>query len=148
MYRPDGLRQVGLIHPFVTQYSSDRWLTPTASAALPVLTRSFRDGRAGGVLTLRILPSLAVHAGGSTTRWLEEVDLRDCSVRRITACNCWYCSSSSSVEKLVELRDRVRRGPMQAEGDRPSPDELWAGIVAEVATMPDVVANLLREHRP
>ncbi len=30
----------------------------------------------------------------------------------------------------------------------PSPDELWAGLVAEVATMPDVVANLLREHRP
>jgi hypothetical protein len=30
----------------------------------------------------------------------------------------------------------------------PSPDELWAGIVAEVATMPDVVANLLREHQP
>jgi hypothetical protein len=29
-----------------------------------------------------------------------------------------------------------------------SPDELWAGLVAEVATMPDVVANLLREHRP
>ena len=31
---------------------------------------------------------------------------------------------------------------------RPSPDELWAGIVAEVATMPDVMANLLREHQP
>jgi hypothetical protein len=30
----------------------------------------------------------------------------------------------------------------------PSPDELWAGLVAEVATMPDVVANLLDEHRP
>jgi hypothetical protein len=30
----------------------------------------------------------------------------------------------------------------------PSPDELWAGIVAEVATMPDVVANLLRDHQP
>ncbi len=29
----------------------------------------------------------------------------------------------------------------------PSPDELWAGLVAEVATMPDVVANLLDEHR-
>ena len=29
-----------------------------------------------------------------------------------------------------------------------SPDELWAGVVAEVATMPDVVANLLREHQP
>ena len=29
-----------------------------------------------------------------------------------------------------------------------SPEELWAGLVAEVATMPDVVANLLREHRP
>lgn len=37
----------------------------------------------------------------------------------------------------------------QADGSRrPSPDELWAGIVAEVATMPDVVVNLLREHRP
>ena len=36
------------------------------------------------------------------------------------------------------------------EGSRrpPSPDELWAGIVAEVATMPDVMANLLREHQP
>lgn len=30
----------------------------------------------------------------------------------------------------------------------PSPEELWAGIVAEIATMPDVVANLLREHQP
>ena len=30
----------------------------------------------------------------------------------------------------------------------PSPDELWAGLVAEVATMPDVVANLLADHRP
>jgi len=30
----------------------------------------------------------------------------------------------------------------------PTPDELWAGVVAEVATMPDVVANLLREHQP
>jgi hypothetical protein len=29
-----------------------------------------------------------------------------------------------------------------------SSDELWAGVVAEVATMPEVVANLLREHRP
>ena len=29
----------------------------------------------------------------------------------------------------------------------PSPDERWAGLVAEVATMPDVVANLLGEHR-
>ena len=39
---------------------------------------------------------------------------------------------------------------MQADrtGNRRSPDELWAGIVAEVATMPDVVANLLREHQP
>jgi hypothetical protein len=38
---------------------------------------------------------------------------------------------------------------MRADGERrPSPDELWDGIVAEVATMPDVVANLLREHRP
>jgi hypothetical protein len=37
-----------------------------------------------------------------------------------------------------------------AEGSRrsPSPEELWSGIVAEIATMPDVVANLLREHRP
>ncbi len=37
-----------------------------------------------------------------------------------------------------------------AEGSRrsPSPVELWSGIVAEIATMPDVVANLLREHRP
>ena len=35
------------------------------------------------------------------------------------------------------------------EGRRsPSPDELWAGFVAEVASMPDVVANLLREHQP
>jgi hypothetical protein len=33
-------------------------------------------------------------------------------------------------------------------GPPPSPDERWAGLVAEVATMPDVVANLLREHRP
>jgi hypothetical protein len=39
--------------------------------------------------------------------------------------------------------------PMRPDRERrPSPDELWAGIVAEVATMPDVVANLLREHRP
>ena len=30
----------------------------------------------------------------------------------------------------------------------PSPEGLWAGIVAEIATMPDVVANLLREHQP
>ena len=30
----------------------------------------------------------------------------------------------------------------------PSPEELWAGLVAEVATMPDVVENLLGEHRP
>jgi hypothetical protein len=38
---------------------------------------------------------------------------------------------------------------MRADGERrPSPDELWDGIVAEVATMPDVVANLLREHQP
>ncbi len=40
---------------------------------------------------------------------------------------------------------------MQGTGDdrRPrSPDELWAGVVAEVAAMPDVVANILREHRP
>jgi hypothetical protein len=37
----------------------------------------------------------------------------------------------------------------RADGSpRPSPDELWAGIVAEVATMPDVVGNLLREHQP
>ncbi len=36
-----------------------------------------------------------------------------------------------------------------AEGGRaPSSDELWAGLVAEIASMPDVVANLLREHRP
>src|ERR1700712_2700846 len=110
MYRPEGLRQVGLIHPFVTQYSSDRWLTPPASAALPVLTRSFREGRVGGVLTLRILPSPAVHAGGSITRWLEEVDLRDCPVQRVTACNHWYCVSCLTVEKAVELRDRARRG--------------------------------------
>jgi hypothetical protein len=37
----------------------------------------------------------------------------------------------------------------QDDGRRPrSPDELWAGIVAEVAAMPDVVANLLRDHQP
>lgn len=38
----------------------------------------------------------------------------------------------------------------RADGSRrpPSSEELWAGIVAEIATMPDVVANLLREHRP
>jgi hypothetical protein len=38
----------------------------------------------------------------------------------------------------------------RADGSRrpPSPEELWSGIVAEIATMPDVVANLLREHRP
>jgi hypothetical protein len=38
----------------------------------------------------------------------------------------------------------------RADGGRrpPSPEELWAGIVAEIATMPDVVENLLREHRP
>ncbi len=38
----------------------------------------------------------------------------------------------------------------RADGSRrpPSPEELWSGVVAEVATMPDVVANLLREHRP
>ena len=33
-------------------------------------------------------------------------------------------------------------------GNRRSPDELWAGLVAEMTTMPDVVANLLREHQP
>ena len=39
---------------------------------------------------------------------------------------------------------------MQADGtgNRRSPDELWAGLVAEMTTMPDVVANLLREHQP
>jgi len=44
---------------------------------------------------------------------------------------------------------------MRAEGDgrasdrpRSSPDALWAGLVTEVASMPDVVSNLLREHRP
>ena len=63
MYRPDGLRHVGLIQPFDTQYSRDRWLTPTASAALPVLTKSRRDGRGGGVLIPCILPSHAVRAG-------------------------------------------------------------------------------------
>ncbi len=38
----------------------------------------------------------------------------------------------------------------RADGSRrpPSPEELWSGIVAEIATRPDVVANLLREHRP
>lgn len=38
----------------------------------------------------------------------------------------------------------------QTGGSRPPPssDELWDGLVAEVATMPEVVANLLREHRP
>ena len=37
-----------------------------------------------------------------------------------------------------------------SDGSRrpPSPDELWAGVVAEVAAMPEVVANLLREHQP
>ena len=39
---------------------------------------------------------------------------------------------------------------MQADrtGNRRSPDELWAGLVTEIAAMPDVVANLLREHQP
>jgi hypothetical protein len=39
---------------------------------------------------------------------------------------------------------------MHRDGSRgsPSPEELWAGVVAEVAAMPDVVANLLREHQP
>jgi hypothetical protein len=39
---------------------------------------------------------------------------------------------------------------MQADrtGNRRSPEELWAGLVAEMTTMPDVVANLLREHQP
>ena len=32
--------------------------------------------------------------------------------------------------------------------NRRSPDELWAGLVREMAVMPDVVANLLREHQP
>jgi hypothetical protein len=32
--------------------------------------------------------------------------------------------------------------------NRRSPDELWAGLVREMAAMPDVVANLLREHQP
>ena len=38
----------------------------------------------------------------------------------------------------------------RTEGGRPPPssDERWAGLVAEVASMPEVVANLLREHRP
>jgi hypothetical protein len=38
----------------------------------------------------------------------------------------------------------------RVEGGRrpPTPGELWAGVVAEIATMPDVVANLLREHQP
>ena len=38
----------------------------------------------------------------------------------------------------------------RADGGRRhrSSDELWAGLVAEVAAMPDVVVNLLREHRP
>ncbi len=38
----------------------------------------------------------------------------------------------------------------RADGSRrpPSPEELWSGLGAQVATMPDVVANLLREHRP
>ena len=34
------------------------------------------------------------------------------------------------------------------DGETPSSDELWAGLVVEVAAMPDVVANLLREHQP
>ena len=29
-----------------------------------------------------------------------------------------------------------------------SSDELWAGLVVEMAAMPDVVANLLRDHQP
>ena len=33
-------------------------------------------------------------------------------------------------------------------GNRRSPDELWAGLVAEMTAMPDVVVNLLREHQP
>jgi hypothetical protein len=32
--------------------------------------------------------------------------------------------------------------------NRRSPDELWSGLVAEMTAMPDVVANLLREHQP
>ena len=40
-------------------------------------------------------------------------------------------------------RDRVT-----GDGRARSPDELWAGLVAEIAAMPDVMANLLREHRP
>src|SRR5215218_5439335 len=102
MYRPDGLRQVGLIQPFDTQYSSDRWLTPTASAALPVVTRSLRDGRAGGVLTLRILPSSAVHAGGSTSSSREGVVLRDCDTGSVTVSYCLYCSCCA----IGELRGR------------------------------------------
>jgi hypothetical protein len=34
------------------------------------------------------------------------------------------------------------------DGRARSSEELWAGLVAEVAVMPDVVANLLREHQP
>lgn len=39
---------------------------------------------------------------------------------------------------------------MQADRteNRRSPDELWAGLIAEIAAMPDVVTNLLREHQP
>ena len=32
--------------------------------------------------------------------------------------------------------------------NRRSPDELWDGLVREMAAMPDVVANLLRDHQP
>jgi hypothetical protein len=39
--------------------------------------------------------------------------------------------------------DRTRQ-----DGRGRSSDELWAGLVAEIAVMPDVVANLLREHQP
>ena len=52
---------------------------------------------------------------------------------------------------LFRLRDWRDEGVgVQADrtGNRRSPDELWAGIVAEMTTMPDVVANLLREHQP
>src|SRR4029453_7661313 len=103
MYRPDGLRQVGLIQPFDTQYSSERWLTPTASAALPVVTRSLRDGRVGGVLPLRILPPFAVHAGGSISPSLEGVVLRVSDTCSVTVSYYSYCSDCV----IGEMRGRA-----------------------------------------
>ena len=42
----------------------------------------------------------------------------------------------------------MRADRTDGDGEGPSSDELWAGLVVEVAAMPDVVANLLREHQP